>query len=555
MRVFMSAESDTLKTGTGQRNPIGMSKSAVDVTCIGMVSKEFGLFDRGVKLKEAFFPNFALLFAYVLILNREGAHVPSNNESLYLLQLAKLWNPDFLSNDWTFSGLLFTHFVFNFIFGSLTLLLSLEVVGWIGRILSWSLILVSLFQFGKHFRIPLWMITVSILLWLFYGQSIVGGEWILGTFEAKCIAYALLFFSLDGFMQERQVRPSILLGLAFSFHPLVGFWGGLAIGLSLLVLRHPIKAIMKCGSYAVLFALPGLIPLLVASWNGEPQSSEALRFVSLVVIPYHLDPFYFASSKLFLLLLGILLCFNWLQFRSEGKSHGLRFLISFQAFLGLFFILGFLARFTENYELLMLMPCRLFPVLLPLFFFFHLSSALHHSSSIKTGKVLVTVGCFALAMFGNPVDVFVDTVKKHYSMWTRQEEDVEGAFKWIAKNTPTNSIVISPPWRGESFYLSQRAQVASWWVPRFDRLTEWRDRLESMVGDVSGVRPGTTKARMEHIVARYNQLTATEIASLVEKYGAEYLVTSAKYSYPALFNSGTYKVYSLKRDGASGIKG
>jgi hypothetical protein len=31
------------------------------------------------------------------------------------------------------------------------------------------------------------MITVSILLWRFYRQSIVGGEWILGTFEAKCI--------------------------------------------------------------------------------------------------------------------------------------------------------------------------------------------------------------------------------------------------------------------------------------------------------------------------------------------------------------------------------
>jgi hypothetical protein len=548
--VFMLEEADTLEPRIGPKNPIGTSKSAIDLTeRMSFASNDFGFLDRLRSLKNAFLPNFAVLFAYLFVLNREGAYVPSNNESLYLLQLAKFWNPNILSNDWTFAGPLFTHFVFNLIFGPLTRLFSLEVVGWIGRILSWSLILFALFRLGRHFRIPLWMITASILLWLFYGQSIVGGEWVLGTFEAKCIAYALLFFSLNGFMQQKLIWPSVLLGLAFSFHPVVGLWGALAVGFSLIVLRHPFASLTKIGCYTTLFALPGLIPL-VMTLRG-PDSSEALRFVSLVVIPYHLDPFYFASSKLFLLLLGMLLCFNWLQFRLESKSDALRFLIFFQVFLGLFFIIGFLARFAENYELLMLMPCRLFPVVLPLFFFFHLSSALHHSSSIKMGKSLVMIGCLALVMFGNPVDIVVNTVKKHYSMWTRQEEDWEKAFKWVAKNTPSNSIIISPPWRGESFYLSQRAQIASWWIPRFDRLTEWRERLESVAGNVSSVRPGTTQARMEHMAAHYNQLPPTEIASLVAKYGAEYLVSSTIYGYPVIFQSGTYKVYSLNEGPSS----
>jgi hypothetical protein len=553
-RMFMLAESDTLKTGTGERSPIGMSKSVLGWTRIGMVSKEFS-FNCLLKLKDASSFNFALLFIYVLLMNREGSFVPSNNESTYLLQLAKLWHPDLLSNDWTFSGRSSSHFVFNFLFGPLTLLFPLEVVGWMGRILSWSLILLALFQLGKHFRIPLWMITVSVLFWLFYRQSIVGGEWILGTFESKCIAYALLFFSLNGFMHERSVLPSILLGLAFSFHPLVGLWGGLAVGLSLLVLRYPINTIVKFGSYAALFALPGLIPLLMEPLNGGPQSPEALRFVALVVMPYHLDPFYFASSKLLLLLLGMLACFNWFQFRSAGKSHALRFLISFQVFLGLFFVLGFLARFTEHYQFLILMPCRLFPVLLPLFFFFHLMSALHHCGSIKAGKILVMVGFLALASFGNPVTLFVDRVGSQYKKWTRAEEDWEKAFKWVAKNTPTHSIIISPPWRGESFYLTQRGQIASWWAVRFDRVTEWRERLESMVGDLSLARAETTKTWLEQMTDNYNQLTTTDIASLIEKYGAEYLVSSAPYDYPVLFHSGIYKIYSLKKDGFAAISG
>jgi hypothetical protein len=515
--------------------------------------REFALLSNILKLKNAFFVNFTILFGYLLILNREGSYVPSNNEFVYLVELAKLWNSEFLLNDWTFLTPSPSHLVFNLLFGPLTLLFPLEFVGWIGRIFSWTLILTAIFQLGKHFRIPLWMITVAILLWLFYRQSIVAGEWVLGTFEAKCIAYALLLFSLNGFMHQRVILPSILLGLAFSLHPLIGLWGALAVGLSLVVLRYPIDRIIKSGCYTVLFALPGLIPLLMRPLEGGTASSEAMKFVTLVVMPYHFDPFYFASSKRLLLLLAIILGFNWFHFRVQDKDHrdGLHFLIVFQSFLGLFFVLGFFARHIENYELLVAMPWRLCSVLLPLFFFLHLMSALQAYCANRSGKRLLLAGLLILAIFGNPVDVFADRVKKHYSMWTQEDEDVQRAFKWIAGNTPASSIIISPPWRNDSFYLSRRGQIASWWVPRFDRLIEWRERLESIAGDVSSVKPRTTKARLEHMTAHFNQLNATDIARLAEKYGAEYLVSSARYGYPVLFDAGTYKVYWLPREGLS----
>jgi hypothetical protein len=554
--LFMLGKSEELEPGIGHRELVGTSKAAFGwAERIGYSSKDFTLFGQMLKLKDAFFLNFALLFAYVLIMNREGPYVPSNNEFVYLPYLAKLWDADFLSNDWTFSGPLPSHLVFNLLFGPLSLLFPLEVIGWIGRIFSWSLILTALLRCGRHFRIPLWMVTVAILSWLFYGQSIVGGEWVLGTFEAKSIAYALLFFALDGFVRQRVILPWILLGLAFSFHPLVGLWAMLAIGLSLLILGYSTDAIIKFACYTALFALPGVIPLLLTSFGGGSESAEVWKFITLVVIPYHFDPFYFGGSKLLLLLLGLMLGFNYLHYRLGGKSPVLQFMITFQAFLGFFFILGFLLRFTENYQLLVLMPCRLFPVLLPLFFFFCLMSALCHYSSTKSGKGLILAGFLIVTALGNPVNLLVDRVIRYYDLWTRQEENVKTAFKWIAENTPANSIVISPPWRGDSFYLTRRAQVASWWLPRFDRLAEWRERLELLAGDLSSVREGTTKARMEHMTSHYHQLTATDIASITEKYGAEYLVSSAGYSYPVLFESGIYKVYLLRKDGPSGGEG
>jgi len=522
-----------------RRNSVGTTRAGFGIADIDSLM-EFALLERILKLKDSLFLNLALLFTSLLIQNKG---VPALNESIYLLQLAKLWNPSFLSNDWTFSGPLASHFVFNVLFGPLTLLFPLEVVGWIGRVLSWCLILVALFQLGNHLRIPLWMITVSILVWLFYGQSIVGGEWILGGFEAKGIAYALLLFSLNGFMHQRRIAfPSILLGVAFSFHPLVGLWGALAVGLSLVVLRYPIDAIIKFGCYTSLFAVPGLIPVLTTPLD---DSTEAWRFVAFVVMPYHFDPFFFIPWKLFLLV--VLLCFSWFHFRSDRNNHALRFLMSFQAFLALFFVFGFLARFTDNYAVLKLMPCRLFPVLVPLFVLFHLMSMLQHCSSVKSGKGLLAAGVLALVVFGVPAKLFVKHMVRDYDRRTSQVDDeLKQAFKWIAKNTPTDSIIILPPWRKDAFYHSQRAQIANWYVLRLDRLTEWRERLEALAGDLSAIKDRTEKTQVNQMAYRYKHLTETDIAFLEKRFGAQYLVSSARYSYPVLLNSGTYRVYSLK---------
>ena len=92
----MPDEYDMLQSRIGRNEPAVMSKAAFAVARIGELSKGFILPDRVLKLKDAFFLNFALLFAYVLILNREGSYVPSNNEFIYLPYLAKLWDANFL---------------------------------------------------------------------------------------------------------------------------------------------------------------------------------------------------------------------------------------------------------------------------------------------------------------------------------------------------------------------------------------------------------------------------------------------------------------------------
>src|ERR1051325_8790713 len=147
-------------------------------------------------LKNNLLLNLIFLVASVLLLAPALGPVPSSNENVYLLYLAKLWDPTLLAGDWTFAGPLYGHLIFSYFFGVFTLWFPLETVAWAGRLLCWILILWGLLEVGKHFRIPVWMASAAIFLWLLYQQSPVGGEWILGTFEGKCVAYIFLFFGL-----------------------------------------------------------------------------------------------------------------------------------------------------------------------------------------------------------------------------------------------------------------------------------------------------------------------------------------------------------------------
>ena len=103
-----------------------------------------------LELKNNLFLNLAFLFASILILAPSLGPVPSSNENAYLLLMAQQWDPALLARDWTFAAPVYSHLIFSYLFGSLTVPFSMETAGWIGRILSWLLILVALVRLGRQ---------------------------------------------------------------------------------------------------------------------------------------------------------------------------------------------------------------------------------------------------------------------------------------------------------------------------------------------------------------------------------------------------------------------
>ncbi len=482
--------------------------------------------------RRFFWSSFLFLLFFVFLFH--GKSVPFSNEFIYLLRL----DPNFLPNDWTFSKPANEHWLFNFLFGLPAYIFSIETVGWLGRIAVWCACLIALLKIGKFWRIPFWAISVSIVLWLALTQSVVGEEWIFGGFEAKTVSYVCLLFALCGFAREKKLTSAALLGLAFSFHPAVGFWAAFAVGAALLFEKIPLVDLAKVAVVTAVFSLPALIAVFTEQTIASVNLYEDWRYIVLFRAPSNLDPFQFPKSGM--ILLFAMLAFNFIALK-KSQDFALRFLLKFQIVLGAFFLLGLAFRAFELFPLLRSMPMRLFPVFTLLFFLFTAFYFVPRIAS-KTNKLIAAIFVLAIIVWLNPFGKGWSQIAQTTQSRATARDDFQKAAIWIAENTPQNALVIEPPSRREVWYFSKRATLVSYYYPPYDRLTEWRARIAELTDNVEVSNGDTAAAELE---SAFNRLSATQIDKIKQKYGANFLVSRATYSYPVVFATETYKVYQL----------
>ncbi len=480
---------------------------------------------------------FALLGAIFLFV---GKPVPYSNEYSYLLRLKNLYDPNYLSGDITFSTPTNEYWLFDHIFGLPTFIFSIEFIGWFGRILCWSVLLFALIKLGKRWEISLRMISVSIFLWLYVGQSVVADEWIFGGFEAKCVAYICLIFALDLFCTKRDIFAAVLLGLSFAFHPVIGFWGILAAIPAFLFCRRDVLQTLKVGVITGAFSLIGAIPLLKMRAESVPPTIENLRYFELVKFPQHFDPFAWSKSAV---LLQFVLMFFCLAVHAQIKNvKPPKLLIAFLTMLGIFFAAGILSRALNQYKLLEFTPTRLFAVFIPVFFFLYVSRAFQENLLRKPLQIAALSAIVLLSLWNLiPLNGFYQT-KSTYEFWTKTSDDLAKSFIWLKDNTPKNTLVIAPPWRYDFWYLSERAEVVNYRKPIIADVGEWQNRLNSLIGTADpekGFREETDMAEF------YFALDEQKIKSLNEKYQAAYFISESDYSFPVLYSEGEIKIYRL----------
>lgn len=241
---------------------------------------------------------------------------PDVNESHYLAKAKHYWENAWCAGDW-FLESADAHGVFYWTCGWLTRCLPLATVAWVGRASTWWLLAWSWRRLSDAI-VPgkmraVW--TAGLYLTL-QQHGHMAGEWVIGGFEAKSLAYAFVFLAIEAMLRERWRRVAPLLGIACSLHVLVGGWACVAAAcawLSCGQLRPRPRDLWPSLVLGAALALPGLLPALLLNRGVDADTARLANQIYVYVrLPHHLVvhrfPHVFIARQAVLLLAWIGVC-------------------------------------------------------------------------------------------------------------------------------------------------------------------------------------------------------------------------------------------------------
>ena len=494
-----------------------------------------------------------------------GAPVPRLSEELYLPLVRHTGNTAYLATDWTLRGPFAEHWVFDHAFGWLAAALPLPLFAWVGRLVSWSVLAWLLIRLGARLGAGTTIATTGICLWLVANQSFVGGDWMFGTFEAKTIGYCLLVAALLLATGRRVGWALALLGAAVSFHPGVGLWSGLGLGLTLLALPEPRRHARRWAPVGILLALPGVVGALSA---GDFHSDRLTRFLVVEAVPYHADPL-FGGTRLpglqIIIHVGALVAMfaaNWWWARRAGPAEAFahRVLLGVQIVTMGAVVLAFVARGVHWWSFLVLSPMRVGPLIVALVFFVNIARQIAEVRSREHTRTWWRRRSWGLAVFALAIALVITApllaaprmVARTIASWTHPDDEVS-AFHWIRAHTPKTTSCVVPIDRQDAFMQSERPIVVNWQAIRYDDLNGWHRRVTELVGGdryfsnphAPGRIAGRRGGDLEAMRGAYNALSQRAIVSQAHKYHATCIVATTGYQLPIWHRIGRVRVYRL----------
>jgi hypothetical protein len=484
-----------------------------------------------------------------------GAPPPDVNEAHYLGKARHFWDPSWVPDDFFFDSH-DTHLVFYLTLGWLSRIVSLPAMAWIGRLLTWAFIALA----WRRLSIAIipragWAVLSGALFAVLAERFHMAGEWVVGGFEAKGIAYAMVLMALGDVARGRWQTTWLWLGAASAFHVLVGGWSVIAIGFAWLVqpsTRPKLISMLPWMLAGGLLALPGLWPALAVSRGVSPSvAARANHIYVFDRLPHHLwppsfDP-WFVERHALEFLVWVALCAFRHPAQADARVRG--------AVAGAMVIslCGMGIAFATRHDpataasLMRFYWFRLGDIFLPL------GTALIATLWMtdawrdrpRLGRVLTTAAVALLAWqltprlvahFGNEVPP-ADARNK-----VVDPRDWREACAWIAANTPSDARFLTPRSNQTFKWWSGRSEVATWKdIPqKADEMVAWWDRLRDVFA--------TGRAPPERVW--YKSLTdegPQRLKMLGHKYGARYVIAEAtpELALARVYQNNSYAVYEL----------
>lgn len=484
------------------------------------------------------------------------------HEAIYMLGSRRVFDPEFLSGDLSWSTLPPTTFLFDHLLAPFWAFLSDFDIAVLGRLVTWVLLAWSLALLARTLRIPAWSMVVGFALFVLSQQSIIACGSFLEGFQPKSFAYPLIFFALTFAIRGQVVRAGLAAGLATVFHIIIGGWGCLALFLSMLVNRG--RFTYRQLAVYLLATAPLIAPLVLSVGlfhvGGLSAEEGALMDKTYVTFaqPHCCDPAFFMSATrwtrvLLVFPIAVVLLFLW------SRERASRIVACFVLMLILFFSLGLLAGAVDLNALLKVYPFQ-WANGAPVFFLFVLVLAWAAVGLPKSafGKVawalgLVVAGWLVLDR-GAPSRLAKVPIKLVKSFEEGERGRYGGSvsssrrrvYAWIRENTLAGSVFVTP-YLPEFWTYAERQQMAGFRHPPHDRrILEWKRRLEELNGSVPFSRRGF--GITDELDDHQPRLSIAELRRMRESYGATHYLTRrdrADLAGHLLFSAGRYNLYGM----------
>ncbi len=427
--------------------------------------------------------------------------VPSVNEPHYLARAKHFWQPEFAPHDF-FLNSSETHYVFYLTVGWLTKFASFELAAWVGRCVALGLLAFGWTVLSRSLGLLRW--TPLYAAWLFLAMQSVGnfsGEWVVGGVEGKVFSYGLLFAGIGYWLNFRPLRSAVCLGLAISFHPIVGIWGGICGGFAELLrrlgaLRKPSTEVIPWSkvwlAVVVLFvcSLPGIVPALQTLADATPKQTRQGTYIHVFIrLRHHLDPLEFKAGAYlgYGLLLAVWLLVRPEVERSANERWWTRFVLGsvLVALVGVG--LGWGPRpalempyFEFRQSLLKFYPFRLVDVALPMAVCLMAArlSVRWISQSCRRWALFATIFVYA---------IFLPSANRNPSrMDPERLANWLEVCEWIRGNTPTDAVFFTPRSTWAFKWYAERAEYFAYKdVPQdAANVVDWFHRSNEDLQDV-----------------------------------------------------------------------
>jgi hypothetical protein len=481
----------------------------------------------------------------------------TSNELDTLLTARRFVDPDYLPGDWFLGLAQGPRRPFQFVLWPLLRVASLPVASVLGRLLGYAGLSLALGKLASRLGIGPALAVVLGGLYVAFGQSVAGGEWLFGTIESKVAAYALVLFALDAWLDARVLKAAILLGLATTLHVLVGAQATLALGLCAL-LDWPGPPGYRARAQALvvwtLAAAPGLVILADAA-GSKVQADPPVSWIYVVFrTPHHSDPTTWhlswrAWAAILVLGPALVLVPRW-----RPGQPDLRRLARFASAALVPFALGLLAALLPGgHKFLQLLPFRVGGALAPLLGLLLLGAWLaavlppllaKWLPGLLATAVLVLAGLDARA----ELQTWRDFPRGGRPSLARTEGlDLANAATWIRDHSPRTAVVLAAPTHESVGYLADRAVVVTYkqTPPGHAEVVAWFHRIVAFAGGI--VPPERGHALLPALDLRFEQLPPPTYAKLAHDYGGDVLLVRRRdLTLPVLYRNAGWTVYSLR---------